>query len=586
MLRSYRVQADIPNLIQSNGKYLALQDLIFVIRNKTSLSEKYFIEKNGTFNKSSDYAVILHLYFTDNWQFIFSKKLILLSEKLNFDLYITMPESNKLFSATIRQDFKESNIMIVPNKGRDVLPFVKTANMLDSMGYKKVLKIHSKKSTHRDRAGNSAESGNDWLSRTLDALIPAEKGSLEKIIEKLKEPNTGMIGPLEYLYPLRMYLTSNLTLLRRLTSLYDPHFFDQGVSTKIDKLGFFGGTMFWADLASLREGLKISKSNFPKEIGQTDGTMAHALERFFCVLPQLKGMNLYGISTSKMEIIGVGKASYPEWYFDDISEGKPRISIVVPVYSDWWSLSKNVKSLVKYASNSEDVLVHYVNDCGPEADDLEEKILQSTGSLTNFYYHRNGKNLGFVKTCNRAAYELVGSQDDVLLLNSDTKVTENFFRIMKTQLYSQDNIGAVTARSNNATIWSVPMTARLANHRTMSYIMHKLIRNELPEKYITPTVHGFCVLIRRSVIKKYKLFDEAYGRGYGEENDFAMRIRQQGWKCAVANKVFIFHYESRSFGSAERTKLIEHNEKFLLKRYPTYRTLIQEYWDSISEPLK
>ena len=285
-------------------------------------------------------------------------------------------------------------------------------------------------------------------------------------------------------------------------------------------------------------------------------------------------------------MLPVENTRYPDWYFDDISGGKPQISIIVPVYSDWWSLSKNIASLKKYLANSEDISVHYVNDCGPEADILEKKIKENIGGLTNFYYYRNEKNLGFVGTCNKAALELVNQSDDILLLNSDTKVTKNFVTEMRKVLYSQDDIGAVTSRSNNATIWSVPMTSRLANYRWASYMLYRLIKHDLPEKYITPTIHGFCVLIKREMVKKYGLFDTVYGRGYGEENDFAMRLRSHGWKCAVANYSFVFHYESRSFGNEVRNKQIEKNEKILLERYPDYRHLVQEYWDNIQEPLK
>ena len=565
-----------------------VEDWIFESNNRNWKNENYFISKIGSFEKTSDYAVILHLYYFDNWDDIFKAKLKRLSKKLDFNLYISLPDSNTRYMEKIRKDFPNANFLVVPNHGRDVLPFIKVAALLKEMGYVRVLKVHSKKSVHRETSSTAAAGGGDvWLANTLNALIPESDSQLSSILQKISEPNTGLIGAQQYYYPLKMYLRYNRKNIERIIKSYvDTTFFSSIQSGEVNKTGYFGGTMFWVDLDTISEALSISKSNFPKEKGQFDRTTAHALERIFCILPQLKGRTVYGTSEDTITKIEKGQGNYPDWYFDDVSGGKPQISIIVPVYGDWSSLSKNISSLKREVGNSEDISVHYVNDCGPEADKLEILIKSAAHGLTNFYYYRNPKNLGFVKSCNRAVLQLVNKKDDVLLLNSDTKVTRGFIAEMRKTLYSEPDIGAVTARSNNATIWSVPMTSKLAHHRFMSFVLYNYIKHRIPEKYITPTVHGFCLLIRREVIDQYKLFDEVYGKGYGEENDFAMRIQRHGWKCAVSNRAFVFHYESRSFGNEERNRQIEQNEKILLERYPEYRVKVQEYWDKIQEPLK
>lgn len=565
--------------------YDLLGNTLFEQRNKNAVEESYFIDKVGAFKKTSSYAVVLHLYYTENWHELFADKLRRLSDQLKFDLYVTMPKDNLGFAHEVHKSFKNANILIVPNKGRDVLPFIKTALLLENMGYEKLLKIHSKKSTHREAEGER-ESGETWLSNTLEALIPKSDKSLSQLIELLEDHRTGVIGPREYYYPLKAYLSHNLVYIKKVMRPIYPEFFSGNVASNLDRLNFFGGTMFWADIKSISGTLRISQDNFQQEKGQTDGTIAHALERMFTVLPQLEGKAIYGASKRNIKELKPEDGKFSEFYRIDVSNGRPGISIVVPVYADWPSLKKNITSLKKYVSNSDDISVYYVNDCGPQADELEKSILSEIEGLTNFYYYRNDYNLGFIKTCNRAALDLIEQTDDVLLLNSDTKVTKNFVLEMRNVLYSDWNIGAVTSRSNNATIWSVPMSSRLANYRWASYILYRLIKYKLPQLYITPTIHGFCVLIRRSVISDHGLFDEAYGKGYGEENDFAMRIRQHGWKCAVANYSYVFHYESRSFGSEERNRYIEANEKILTNRYPEYRGLVQEYWDSIEEPFK
>lgn len=565
---------------------ISLGNNIFIFRNNSNNGENYFIQKDLDSRAHSDVAVILHLYHTDSWNDVFLKKLQLLAKKMNFDLYITLPEQNISHVPIVRKVFPKASFLVTPNRGRDVLPFIKTAILLQEAGYKKVLKLHSKKSTHRDDVSTDIESGNSWLHNTLNALIPDDPKALDNVVANVKSKNMGMIGAYEYYYPLKMYFGHNRKKIGQIMNLIHENTFFCELASKVEQMGYFGGTMFWVDLETIKDVLFISKQNFQKEKGQTDGTTAHALERVFCLMPQLRGKGIYGVSDHKVIKLNNKKAGMPQWYYDDVCWGKRPISIIVPVYSDWSSLSKNIRSLKKAVGNREDISVYYMNDCGPEADTLENKIINSINELSNFHYYRNPHNLGFVRNCNKAAFDIVSQNSDVLLLNSDTKVTKDFVTAMRKVLYSEDRIGAVTSRSNNATIWSVPMTGRLANHRLASYLLYRLIRKQLPDRYITPTIHGFCVLIRRDVIRENGLFDEVYGSGYGEENDFAMRIRSKRWKCAVANNSYVFHYESRSFGEDKRNSQIEKNEKILTKRYPEYRHLVQEYWDSVKEPLK
>lgn len=260
-----------------------------------------------------------------------------------------------------------------------------------------------------------------------------------------------------------------------------------------------------------------------------------------------------------------------------------KVSIIVPVYADWPSLKENILSLKKYYKNNDIVKIYYVNDCGPEADSLELKIKKEISNTNNFYYYKNNKNLGFVKNCNNAVNNIIDKKDDVLLLNSDTKVTKNFLQEMQRVLYSEKSIGIVNPRSNNATIWSVPMDRRFAFQPKRAYKYWLKLNKHLPDKYIAPTSHGFCMLIRRSIINEIGLFDEIFGKGFGEENDFTMRAKANGWLCAVANHAFVYHYESRSFGNEQREQLSAKNIEIIRERYPNYEESISEYVSNTKE---
>lgn len=263
---------------------------------------------------------------------------------------------------------------------------------------------------------------------------------------------------------------------------------------------------------------------------------------------------------------------------------KPRaVTVIVPVYGDWPSLQHCIESLKSYVHKPNRVLL--VNDCGPEADIIEANIRMSIADDSRFEYARNPKNLGFVGNCNRAVLELDKTANDILLLNSDTVVTRGFLDDMVTVMYSRKNIAVVSPRSNNATLATIPL--RSASHKGIdpdeSYRIYEKIRLKLPVNHEVPVAHGFCMLIRRDLIKKFGLFDRIFGKGYGEEVDFCMRLKKAGYECVLANRAFVYHLEARSFTLETKQKLLEKNNQIIWQRYPGYRQSVRDYMSKAIE---
>jgi GT2 family glycosyltransferase len=259
-----------------------------------------------------------------------------------------------------------------------------------------------------------------------------------------------------------------------------------------------------------------------------------------------------------------------EEIFPAVASG--RVTIVVPVYGDWSSLKSCVQSVIEHADPAQfDVLL--VNDNGPDADEIEAGLRGLIYGHANIRYERNSTNLGFVQTCNRAVYDLDRSGNNVLLLNSDTRLTAGALQEMQAVLDLSPHHGAVCPRSNDATIATIPFFRRQANEprsaeRSIDVYTNTVSR--LPRYYISPVAVGFCLLIRRSLIDEFGLFDEIFGKGYSEENDFCLRVNAFGYSSLIANHAFVYHEGSSSFGSAERARLDEAHSVIVRERYPHY----------------
>jgi glycosyltransferase involved in cell wall biosynthesis len=76
------------------------------------------------------------------------------------------------------------------------------------------------------------------------------------------------------------------------------------------------------------------------------------------------------------------------------------------------------------------------------------------------------------------------------------------------------------------------------------------------------------LMIRRKLLDEVGLFDEdSFGQGYGEEDDLVLRARKNGWKLALADDVYIYHAQSKSYSTEKRYALVEHSQKILRQKH-------------------
>src|SRR5690606_12453696 len=91
---------------------------------------------------------------------------------------------------------------------------------------------------------------------------------------------------------------------------------------------------------------------------------------------------------------------------------------------------------------------------------------------------------------------------------------------------------------------------------------------------------GFCMYIKRACLRDVGYFDqEAFGRGYGEENDFCQSALLKGYRNSILTYTYVRHYGSTSFG-AEKSERANSAMEQLLKRHPNYRRDVFAFIDA------
>ena len=245
------------------------------------------------------------------------------------------------------------------------------------------------------------------------------------------------------------------------------------------------------------------------------------------------------------------------------------VDIIVPIYNAYEDLEICLESVYANTDLKKNRLI-LINDKSPDPRIRELLDRQLKLENKNIIVIHNNVNKGFSGNINFGMAQ--SSENDVLLLNSDTIVTKNWIEKIVKCAYSDEAIGTVTPLSNNATLCSVPefcQENKLPDGMTVdkaAEIVEKCSFHEYPEISVG---HGFCLYIKREVINIVGNFDaETFEKGYGEENDFCNRAGQAGYIHVMCDDTYIYHSGTKSFVSKEKQQLIDSHEKILRQRYP------------------
>ena len=239
-----------------------------------------------------------------------------------------------------------------------------------------------------------------------------------------------------------------------------------------------------------------------------------------------------------------------------------KLDLVIPVHNALRATRDCLRTAIAFAPSWARIVV--VNDA---SDARTTEWLREQEGITLL---ENPVNLGFVQTANRGL--LFSYAPYVCLLNSDTLLTPGALERMVHRLDREPAIGLCCPLSNSA----VNLSVKIPPGEDV-YSFARMVAKRSPGLYPdVTTVVGFCLLIRREVLDTLGVFDEVFERGYCEETDLHLRARAAGWRCVVADDVFVYHRQGASFSdSGER---FARNLGLLMARWrQLYETELAEF---------
>jgi lipopolysaccharide biosynthesis protein len=227
----------------------------------------------------ADHAIVVHIYYPDLWE---EFRDTLKTVDIPFDLYVTLTwrgDETLELKAQVERDFPAAWVMAVPNRGRDILPFLTLVNAGALDGYRSVAKLHTKKSPHR-------ADGEEWRRHLIAGILPAT-GLAEKLTTFDADPAAAFWVADGQHYTGQEWWGSNLERTRQILARLE-------ITMPDGVLSFPAGSIYWIKplMIGLLKSLQLNADHFETESAQVDGTLAHAIERVLGFLARAAGQDV------------------------------------------------------------------------------------------------------------------------------------------------------------------------------------------------------------------------------------------------------------------------------------------------------
>jgi len=259
-----------------------------------------------------------------------------------------------------------------------------------------------------------------------------------------------------------------------------------------------------------------------------------------------------------------------------VSPHQKAVEVIVCVHNALNDVTNCLNSIIQHSTSPFSLIL--VDDGSDEETQL---FLEQFAEQYQATLLRNDQAKGYTFAANQGLQR--SKEPFVILLNSDTIVTPHWLDRLIACAESNEKIGLVGPLSNTASWQSIPeieckgdwATNPLPLDLTVEQMGNRVggLSTRLYPRL--PFLNGFCLLIKRNLIENIGYFDEeTFGAGYGEENDYCLRATRAGFELSIADDVYIYHAQSKSYSHERRKQLADRAYQALVLKHG--QTIIDE----------
>ncbi len=216
-------------------------------------------------------------------------------------------------------------------------------------------------------------------------------------------------------------------------------------------------------------------------------------------------------------------------------------SIIIPVYNASDYTKACIEKLYSSPNLANFEVIVVDNDSKDETKGL---LAEEQKRRPNFSYYRMAENYGFAGGVNHGLSQAKGKY--LIILNNDTLVTPGWIDRLIEAFRSDELIGLVSPVTNyvgegpqvdpsamNISPTEIDAYAQSIVDKGIIYESHRLV--------------FFCVALKREVVDNLGLMDTGYIKGNFEDDDYCLRAILAGYRLAIAQNSFVYHFGSMTF---------------------------------------
>lgn len=231
--------------------------------------------------------------------------------------------------------------------------------------------------------------------------------------------------------------------------------------------------------------------------------------------------------------------------FKDVSTKK--VSIIILTFNQLDYTKKCVDSI---AANTSGVPYELIVVDNASRDDTPAWLTAQREAGKIHKIVLNASNLGVAAGWNAGLKAAAQDTAYYLILNNDVVVPEGWLTNLVRCAESAPDIGMAGPMTNNVSGLQCEAGAKYTTLAEFFRYAKAYMSENTGNWWELFRIVGFCLLIKKETADAVGAFDERFGKGNFEDDDYCIRVRRSGRRIMVAGDCFIHHFGSVSFGGA------------------------------------